>query len=222
MEGRSIDPPQMKPIGVLGASGGIGRRIVELLLARGTPVRAQTRDATRLAHLPSAAEIQAFEPVDGARMRSFVRGCEAIVHALGVDRLGPTDLFSRSSAVLIEAMRAECVERLVAITGVGAGETRGHGGFFYDRIVFALFTRHRYADKDAQEALIARSSLRWTIVRPAAFRERRFAMPLEIHTDVSASLALTGITRDEVARFVVDELDHARYVGQRPFIGHRR
>lgn len=211
----------MTRVAILGASGGVGRRIVDLLQRRGTPVRAQTRDAARLADLADLAEIQAFDPVDPAALRRFVQDCDAVVHALGIDRLGPTNLFSASTAALIEAMQAEAVTRLVAITGVGAGETRGHGGFVYDRIVFPLFTRHRYADKDVQEALIARSTLRWTIVRPAPFRERAFATPLEVHVDVDAGTVLTGITRDEVARFVVDELDAARYVGRRPFIGHR-
>jgi hypothetical protein len=32
---------------------------------------------------------------------------------------------------------------------------------------------------------------------------------------------LTCVAREEVARFVVDELEDERYVGLRPFIGHR-
>ena len=55
----------------------------------------------------------------------------------------------------------------VAITGIGSGETRGHGGFIYDRIIYSLFTRNRYQDKTRQEALIATSELDWIIVRPA-------------------------------------------------------
>lgn len=209
------------PVGILGASGGVGRRIVALLLARGTTIRCQTRSPAKLQDLASRVEVYGFDPVDRTALGAFVRGCRAIVYSLGIDRLGPTHLFSSSTSTLIDAMRTEGVERLVAITGVGAGETRGHGGFVYDRIVFPLFTRHRYRDKDAQEALIAASHLRWTIVRPAPFRADGERGELEVHTRIAPDTMLTAVTRDEVARFVVDELEHDRYLGQRPFIGHR-
>ena len=33
------------------------------------------------------------------------------------------------------------VRGLICVTGVGAGETKGHGGFLYDRILYPLFTK---------------------------------------------------------------------------------
>lgn len=192
-----------------------------MLLKRGAAIRCQTRSRAKLQDLASRVEVREFDPTDRTALRPFVHGCRAIVYALGIDRLGSTTLFSSSTAALLDAMQAEGVERLVAITGVGAGETRGHGGFVYDRIIYPLFTRHRYRDKDVQEALIGASSVRWTIVRPAPFREGVPRGELEVHTSIAPDTMLTGVTRGEVARFVVDELDDERYVGQRPFIGHR-
>jgi NAD(P)H-binding len=58
------------------------------------------------------------------------------------------------------------------VTGVGAGETKGHGGFVYDRILYPLFTKGIYADKDKQEDLVRQSQTDWTLVRPAPFRSR--------------------------------------------------
>jgi hypothetical protein len=117
-------------------------------------------------------------------------------------------------------MEAAGVRRLVAITGVGAGETRGHGGFLYDRVIFPLFTRQRYRDKDRQEALIAASGLDWVIVRPAPFSSRRAPGPLEVHTDIGRNTVLRRITPEEVADFVVAQLHDDRYLRRRPFIGH--
>jgi putative NADH-flavin reductase len=192
-----------------------------MLLARGTPARCQTRARAKLNDLASSAEVHEFDPADRTALGSFVRGCSAIVYALGIDRLGPTTLFSASTTALLDAMRTEGVERLIAITGVGAGETRGHGGFLYDRILYPLFTRHRYRDKNIQEALIAASALRWTIVRPAPVRDGIASAPLEVLTRIEPDTMLTCVAREEVARFVVDELEDERYVGLRPFIGHR-
>jgi putative NADH-flavin reductase len=134
--------------------------------------------------------------------------------------LGSTTLFSEATAALIAAMKRRHVKRLIAITGVGAGDSRGHGGFVYDRVIFPLFTRNRYQDKDRQEALIAASGLEWVIVRPAPFSEVAAAGPLEVHTRIEPGTVLRRIGRDEVAVFVVEQVDGDRYLRQRPFIGH--
>lgn len=207
-------------IAVLGASGGVGRRVVARALARGWSVTAQTRDALRLRDLGERVRLVEGAPTDSAVLGRLLAGADAVVFALGVERGGETTLFSETTRALLQAMTAEGVTRLIAVTGVGAGETRGHGGFLYDRIVFPLFTRKRYADKDRQEALIADSGIDWTLVRPAPFRDRPADGPLQVVTDVRPETKLRRITRDEVANFLVDALADDRYRGARPFIGH--
>ncbi|MEQ9487369.1 MAG: NAD(P)H-binding protein [Alphaproteobacteria bacterium] len=207
-------------IAVLGASGTVGRRIVDRLLDRGCDVVCQTRSADTLAPLAGRVEVHAFDPTDTAGMSKFVSGTEAVIFALGTNTTGATTLFSEATRAVIAAMEKQQVRRLIAITGVGAGETRGHGGFLYDRIIFPFFTRKRYADKDRQESLIAASGLDWVVVRPAAFSGRKRAGAVEVYTEIGPETRLTWITPDEVADFVVAQLDSNRYLGQRPFIGH--
>jgi putative NADH-flavin reductase len=206
-------------IAVLGASGRVGRRVVERALAQGDTVVAQTREAARLSDLADRVEVQAFDPRDRAALRGFVAGADAVVFTLGT-RPGATTLFSEVTTSLIAAMREAGVRRLIAVTGVGAGDTRGHGGFVYDRIVFPLITRKLYRDKDRQEALIADSGLDWTLVRPAPFHDRPAKGPLQVVEEIGPDTVLRRITPDEVAQFVVDQLASDAYLHQRPFIGH--
>lgn len=208
-----------KRIAILGASGGVGGRIVDLLLEQGADLACQTRSAEKLTSIADEVAVHAFDPRDAAALAEFVSGVDAVIFALGLDSLGKTTLFSDTTAALIPAMEAAGVKRLIAITGVGAGETRGHGGFLYDRIIYPLFTRHRYQDKDRQEALIEGSALDWTILRPAPFTDTS-AGPLQVLTEIGPDTKLTAITRDEVARFVVEELESGAYIRTKPFIGH--
>ena len=113
------------------------------------------------------------------------------------------------------------MRRLIAITGVGAGDTRGHGGWLYDRVIFPLFTRPLYRDKDRQEAMIADTALDWTLVRPAPFKDKVPDQPIEVHLSVPRELTLRRISRDEVAEFVLTALETGAHVHERPFIGHR-
>jgi putative NADH-flavin reductase len=211
---------QKRRIAVLGASGTVGRRIVDRLLDRGFDVLCQTRTAGKLSDIANRAEVHVFEPRDAGRLSGFVASADAVIFALGTDSLGATTLFSQTTAALIAAMKQHGVGRIIAITGVGAGDTRGHGGFIYDWFIFPLFTRRRYADKDRQEHLIAASDLEWTIVRPAPFSDGPVRGELEVHTTITPGTRLTQVTRDEVADFVVAQLDSDDFLHQRPFIGH--
>jgi putative NADH-flavin reductase len=116
-------------------------------------------------------------------------------------------------------MKRDSVHRLLCVTGVGAGETKRHGGFLYDRILYPLFTKGIYKDKDGQEDLVRQSQTDWTLVRPAPFRSRTPQGSLRVVTNVDG-VTLTKISRLEVATFLVDELEQNRYVRQAVFIGH--
>ena len=52
-----------------------------------------------------------------------------------------TTLFSDSTRILVDAMNVAGVKRLIAVTGLGAGDSRGHGGFIYDAVVFPLLLK---------------------------------------------------------------------------------
>lgn len=205
---------------LLGASGGVGRRLLAQGHARGHTIRAQTRDAAKLGGQPPGIEVVAADPTDAVALRALVTGQQAVIIALGTAPGRRTTMFSDVTAKLIAAMAAEGVKRLVAITGVGAGETRGHGGFLYDRIVYPLFTRVFYEDKDRQERLIQESTLDWVLVRPAPFKASAGSAPFQVLTEIKPDTVLRRITRDEVASFVLDQLAGDHYLRRPVFIGH--
>jgi hypothetical protein len=51
-------------------------------------------------------------------------------------------------------MKDAGVKRLISVTGLGAGDSRGHGGLLYDAVVFPLLLKRVYDDKDVQEWVI--------------------------------------------------------------------
>ena len=204
---------------VLGASGSVGRLVVEQALNRRHEVTALLRSPEKLGDLAIRLRIVQGDALDARAVDEAVSGQGAVIYALGVGNVRRTTLFSDSTLVLLTAMTQHRVRRLICVTGVGAGETKGHGGFFYDRIVYPLFTKGIYADKDKQESLIRETDIDWTIVRPAPFRKDTPSGPLRVLTDVD-DVTLRRISRLEVAEFLVAELEHPRYVRQSVFIGH--
>ena len=156
---------------VIGASRGIGLETVKRALAAGHRVRALARGVAALPVEHAELEKIAGDALDSGTVAGAVDGMEAVIETLGAPK-GPqaviwgTDLFSQATRILIDAMRAKGVMRLVAVTGLGAGDSRGHGGFLYDAIAFPLILKRVYDDKDVQEQMIRASGLDWTIARP--------------------------------------------------------
>jgi putative NADH-flavin reductase len=205
---------------VLGATGSVGQHILQLGIERGHELTALVRNAEKLKSWERRVRVVKGDALDKDSVEQAVRGQEAAIYAIGIKTIGRTTLFSESTRILIDAMERNRVKRLVCITGVGAGETKGHGGFLYDRILFPLVTKRVYADKEVQETLIQKSSLDWVIVRPAMFREGSPSGKLEAVTDVRG-VTLTRVSRVEVAAFVLDQLTDGRYLRKAVFIGHR-
>src|SRR2546426_4315427 len=75
---------------VTGASGLVGSHVVEALVARGEPVRALVRPASRAAVLRLGAEAVTGDVTDPAAWQAAARGGPALVHSAAiVQRRGP-------------------------------------------------------------------------------------------------------------------------------------
>lgn len=205
---------------VLGATGSVGQHMVKLGIEQGHGLTALVRSPEKLRAWEGRIRIIKGDALDKDAVDEAVHGQEASIYSLGVKTIGRTTLFSESTRILIAAMERNRVRRLVCVTGVGAGETKGHGGFLYDWILYPLITKRLYDDKEVQERLIAKSGLDWVIVRPAVFREGPLPGQLEVVTEVG-EVKLTRVTRKEVAAFVLAQLTDNRYLRKSPFIGHR-
>src|SRR4051812_35261848 len=126
---------------ILGATGRVGRHVVDESITRHHEITALVRSPQKLGDTAASVNIVAGNALDTHAVADAVRRQDAVVYVLGTGNIRATTLFSESTRILLDAMGREGVRRLVCVTGVGAGDTKGHGGFLYDRIFFPLFTK---------------------------------------------------------------------------------
>lgn len=205
---------------ILGATGSLGRHLLSQATERGYEVTVLVRDRKRLGGWGQISRVIEGDALDPEVVDHAVQGQDAVIYALGTRRLfQSTTLFSDSTRILIAAMERHGFPRLVAITGLGAGDSRGHGGFLYDKIFLPILLNRVYADKDRQEALIRHSRLEWVILRPAIFTKGPKRGNLRVETELQA-VTIRKISRADVAAFALDQLTDNRYVGKAPLIGY--
>jgi hypothetical protein len=95
----------------------------------------------------------------------------------------------------------------VCIRDLGAGDSRGHGGFFFDAIVLPLLLRKVYEEKDPREEIVRGSNLDWVLVRSVVLNNRPAKGTMRAQTDISRIRGGT-ISRADAAKFVVAQMTH--------------
>lgn len=203
---------------VLGATGGTGRLVVKQALARGFSVRVLARSAAKASGLEDA-EVVIGDARDESVLRNALEGRDAVVSALGTPAspFREVTLLSSATTALVGAMKAARVSRLVCITGMGAGDSAGHGGLVFDRLIFPALLRKVYADKDRQETIVRGSGLDWVLVRPAVLNDKPPTHKVRALTDLSGFHGGT-IARADVAAFALDQLHTGSWLGRSPLI----
>jgi uncharacterized protein YbjT (DUF2867 family) len=208
-------PPKLL---VLGATGGTGRSVVSQALARGYDVTVLVRSAEKAGDL-KGAQLVVGDARDEAALRRALKGREAVVSALGTPAspFREVTLLSTATRALVNAMKLEQVPRLVCITGIGAGDSRGHGGFLFDNLIYPLILSKVYADKNRQESIVRGSGLDWVLVRPSVLNDKPKHDNVRALTDLSDFHGGT-ISRGDVASFVLDQVRDDAWVHRAPLI----
>ena len=203
---------------VLGATGGTGRLIVSQALARGHDVTALVRSPEKVSDL-KGAKVVVGDVRDEKALLEALRGQDAVVSALGTPAspFRKVRLLSTATRALVSAMKAEHVSRLVCITGIGAGDSAGHGGFLFDNVIFPLLLKKVYADKNRQEAIVRDSGLDWILVRPSVLNDKPRDGSIRALTDLS-DFHGGSISRQDVATFVLDQLRADAWLHRAPLI----
>jgi putative NADH-flavin reductase len=203
---------------IVGATRGIGRQLLEQALTSGHTVTALVRNLQRLATQHKRLRIIKGDILDSNSVALAMAGQEAVCCTIGVKAPWPrVTVFSEGTKNLLQAMKLTGVKRLICVTGIGAGDSRGHGGFLYDCVFYPFMLRPIYADKDRQESLIKASEVDWTIVRPGFLTNGPLTKNYRMLTDLTGVTA-GRISRADIAHFILNEIESKQYLRQTPLV----
>lgn len=118
---------------------------------------------------------------------------------------------------LVTAMHDHGVKRLVNLSAFGAGNSAKTSGLMITLVRSTIY-RHIFADKDRGEEILLGAGLDLINVRP------RRLLDVPSRGSVRASLDRTEVggevAREDVAAFLIAQLESDVWLGQSPFIGY--
>ncbi|MEO1251810.1 MAG: NAD(P)H-binding protein [Pseudomonadota bacterium] len=211
----------MSKLLIIGGSKGIGRETVKLALQHGHSVRLFARSAEDVDIHNDRLEKFRGDALSADDVKRAIEGIDAVIQTLGVpvnSKLitGPITLFSESTKILLPAMAEAGVDRLIALTGFGAGDSKKSISLL-QRAPFEIAFGRAYTDKSKQEALIKTSSLRWTIARPGVLLNRSKVTNYDVLVD-EKRWRNGMISRINVADFLVRQVEDPSLIGEAPVL----
>ena len=185
-------------------------------LARGHHVIAFVRKAFDMQH--ERLSITIGDVMDSDSLNAPMAGQEAVISAFGIKQtFRPVEIFSEGTSNIVRCMTLHDTRRLVCVTGIGAGESKGHGGPIYSKMIQPFLLKTIYEDKTRQEELIRYCNRDWVVVRPARLTDGpaqgRYAMLKEVR-----GVQTTTISRADVAAFCADQLVSNKFLYQFPIL----
>ena len=203
---------------IIGASRGIGLDLLEQALSAGHEVTALVRNPQSLAVSHENLRVVKGDILDKGSIEKALTGQDAVCVTIGIKvTRKPISIFSKGTKAVVEAMKNSSCRRLICVTGIGAGDSRGHGGFLYDHVFNPIFLRTIYEDKDRQEKIVRESGLDWVIVRPGFLTNGPRTGKYRALTDLK-NVKAGKIARADVADFILREATEMKYKGQTPLL----
>jgi nucleoside-diphosphate-sugar epimerase len=196
-----------KKVFVAGGSRGVGRHIVDKLVANGSEVVALVRDDSSVKELASIDGVSAIQgdAFDYKAVEGAMDGCDAAITTLGKGNVAPGEkrVDYEGNSNVIEAAGILGVTRLILVTSVGCGSSKQA---VPESVLEVL--KDTLAAKERAENLLIKyyTNMNWTIIRPAGLKSEPATGNAVLTEDC---MAVGVIHREDVADLVVRTLESA-------------
>ena len=208
----------MTKIAIIGASRGCGLETLKDALARGWTVTALARNPEQSGIKDARLAWYKGDARNELLLEQALKGCDAVAMTLGapVGRERVT-LFSDAVTTVMTVMNRQGVKRLVFLSGIGAGDSRGSGGFFYEKILYPFVLARNYEDKNRAEALIMKSHKDWTILRPGLLTNRKRKGQIQVLVKPS-DYRNGSISRADVGQYICETIKNGLNIHETPIL----
>jgi putative NADH-flavin reductase len=205
---------------IFGATGGTGRKLVELALEQGHKVTAFARNPAALDYQHPNLQVVQGDVMELASVERAMPGQEAVLSALGAPASQKAPVRSEGTRNIISTMEKAGVRRLICQTTLGMGDSRELLPFSYKYLIVPFILRSAFADSERQESYIKQSHLEWTIIRPAALTNGQPTGVYRHGFAVGDKGLKMKISRADLANFILKQLADHSYLYQTPGVSY--
>lgn len=209
----------MTTIALFGATGKTGRRALDRALAAGYDVRALVRTPAKLDVASDRLTVIQGDVLDAAAVDATVAGSDAVLALFGQVKGSSPTLQADGTRNIVAAMKTHGAGRIVTLSGGGLraeGHDQPKAADNIIRFLLKTLSGHVLADAEEHLKVLQDSGLGWNVVRGPRLTEKSGKGAYRVGwVGVNAS---TQISRDDLADFILTQVDDRDFVQQMPFV----
>lgn len=202
-------------IAVVAANGRSGKAFVKAALVAGHSVRAGVHGTYDFA--PHAnLEVVSCDATNTQDVERLVRGQDAVASFIGHTKNSPDFVQTDAMKVLVTAMQAQQMRRIISLTGTGV---RRHGDIIplvdhLSTLFVKLLDPKRIADGKQHVEVLEKSALDWTVIRVMKLQD----VPPRPFRLTPHGPTKWYVGRDEVAQAALQLLEESTFIKDAPII----
>jgi putative NADH-flavin reductase len=208
-------------ITIFGATGKVGRHLVDQALERGDRVTAFVRDPSKLTtHRHERLKVVQGNVQNPKDVEQAVAGTDAVLSALGQTKTSSKDVLTEGIKNIVAAMNKHGVRRLVSLTGAGVRDPKDEPKLV-DRVIgslLKLLQRDLLEDALGAARVIQESGLDWVIVRAPVLNEGE--KKGEYRVGYVGKESGTRLSRADLAGFMLEQTTDDTYLHQAPMVSY--
>ena len=192
---------------VLGATGAIGRQLLQIGSERGHHITAFVRSPNKISERSNLLKVVEGDVFNAGQLAQCVAGHDCVLSAFGPATLRTTTLRRDFSRALALALRDSKVSRVEIVSAAFLFPNIGALGYVLTRTLF----RNMVPDMAGMESEIMQSWIDWTIIRPPRLTNGPATRAYRIADD-HLPKGGRSVSRADVAEFMIGEAEKPRHI----------
>jgi len=191
----------------MGATGRIGRLVVRQAIERGHFVSAYVRSPAKVNAKHERLTVFGGDARNADGITKYLQAHDAVVSCVGHTSSADTTVLQDATRAILQAMKTTGVRRLLVVSVAFLFPETGLPGMLLRKV----FLRSTGKDAGAMEAMLARESLEWTVVRPPRLTDGERTGKYRV---LDGHLPKRGfvISRADVADFLLSEAESPKHI----------
>jgi putative NADH-flavin reductase len=211
-------------IAILGSTGFLGKVLLEKASNAGYQVKTLVRNPAKLGQFKDRVEVVKGNIFQASDIEDSVLGTEAVLSTVGPPQRNPKhpEKYEQAMKDLAAAMEKHKIKRLIHVGGAvhAGGENENWTvGRRLLRLMLQLVWKPGLVAKQLEWEALKGSNLEWTLVRPPHIIEGKPAG--KVSAD-EKNLSKTNVNVEDLADFMLAQIDSKEWIGRAPLVGAPR
>lgn len=206
-------------IAIIGGTGTVGRHIAARAIEKGYHVRMLVRNPDKVLYKNDKIEIVKGQVQEIESIRELLKDCQVVINTFGQP---PKEepIYSKVTATIFNVMKDLNISRYIGVSGGSLTikeDKKSMMNRFGAKMFEVLFPKMMKDKKLEWELLLNNKQIKWTLLRLPFVKDSLTSNQIKENlTDMPG----TKITNQDIATFIIDHIDNAKYVHKTPFISH--